>query len=410
MKRTQGLGILVCTSALLSVTFLGACQAEPPSREQSSDSGDPWIAGFLSSAHHWNDRGDDDLVFLPVQGQSRYPVSDVVNVAENVLLYQNNNGGWPKNYDMWAVLTKDQVAALEQAKGTTNTTFDNGATHSQVHFLAHAYRETGDTCYRDACLRGLDFILQAQYENGGWPQSFPDRSGYRRHITFNDGAMIGILSVLKRTVDGDREFTFVDDIRRGQVRDAYRRGLECILRCQIVEKGRPKVWCQQHDEEDFSPRGARTFELAALASEESAEIVSFLMSLNAPDTAVIRAVSSAVQWFDDAALSGIRVETVEAPSADYRYHASREDKVVVRDPDAPRIWARYYELETGVPLFSNRDGRPVYSLAEVERERRTGYAWYSYTPQGVLKAYPLWIERSTPASGLPKGTPEQGKR
>ncbi len=325
MTRTQGLSILVCSSTLLSVTLLGACQSEPRSWQRPSDSDEPWIEGFHSSARHWNDRGDDDLVFLPRQGQSRYPVSDVVNVAENVLLYQNTNGGWPKNYDMWAVLTKDQGTALERAKGSTNTTFDNGATHSQVHFLAHAYRETGDTRYRDACLRGLDFMLLAQYDNGGWPQSFPDRSGYRCHITFNDGAMIGILRVLKRIVDGDREFAFVDEIRRGNVRDAYRRGLECVLRCQIVEEGRPKVWCQQHDEEDFRPRGARTFELAALASEESAEIVSFLMSIDTPDSAVIQAVSSAVQWFDAAALSGIRVEVVEAPAADYRYHASRED-------------------------------------------------------------------------------------
>jgi len=390
MRQLKLLWHLVCAGFVLTAPVVGACSPSPGPQLSSIETDAPWTAGFRSSAHHWLDLTDDERVISPLPDQPHYPPSDVVSIADNILLYQNENGGWPKNYDMWAILTDDQVARLRDAKESTTTTFDNGATHSQVHFLAHAYQETGEQRYRDACVRGLDFILSAQYENGGWPQSFPNRSGYRRHITFNDGAMIGVMSVLKRIVEGDPDFEFVDEIQQERVRQAYTKGLACILRCQIVEAARLKAWCQQHDEVDFRPRGARTFELPSIASEESAQIILFLMGIDAPDSTLVRAISAAVHWFQEVALSGLRVKVVQAPVTDYRYHRSREDMVVVHDPDAPPIWARYYELDTGKPLFCNRDGKAVYSLEEVERERRTGYAWYSYAPQEVLQRYTTW--------------------
>ena len=35
----------------------------------------------------------------------------------------------------------------------------------------------------------------------------------------------------------------------------------------------------------------------------------------------------------------------------------------------------------------------VYSLAEVDRERRDGYGWYTYEPQKVLNAYSSWQQK-----------------
>lgn len=39
-------------------------------------------------------------------------------------------------------------------------------------------------------------------------------------------------------------------------------------------------------------------------------------------------------------------------------------------PSKPLIWTHYYELKTNKLLFCNRDSKVVYSLAEVDRERR----------------------------------------
>ena len=65
--------------------------------------------------------------------------------------------------------------------------------------------------------------------------------------------------------------------------------------------------------------------------------------------------------------------------------------MVVADPTAPPIWARFYEIGTNRPFFCGRDGVKKYSLAEIEHERRIGYAWYTNAPAYLLdKEYPLW--------------------
>jgi PelA/Pel-15E family pectate lyase len=88
-----------------------------------------------------------------------------------------------------------------------------------------------------------------------------------------------------------------------------------------------------------------------------------------------------------------RVKTIKAPTMQTPYRVSTTDRVVVTEPNAPPIWTRYYELKTHRPLFCNRDSKIVYSLAEVDRERRDGYGWYTYSPQKVLNLYPEWQKK-----------------
>jgi PelA/Pel-15E family pectate lyase len=352
------------------------------------------VMGFWDSSHHWYDIRDEDRIVLPLPDQQRYKPTDIKKIADNILLFQKTNGGWPKNYDMLAVLTPNQKEAVEASRhDTMATTFDNGATHSQVLYLAKAYARIGDDRYKEACLRGLDFILSAQYPNGGWPQFYPDTSGYRKYITFNDGAMIGVMEVLEAIVQDKPFFSFVDNERRQKVKAAFDKGVSCILKTQITGNGTLTAWCQQHDNVDFLPRSARSFELASICNQQGAEIVLFLVSLRHPSKGIVTSVGSAVKWFKRSRILGIRINTIHPPKKDYRYHTTTIDKVVVKDPKAPPIWARFYELGTDRPLFSSRDGKPVYSLAEVDRERRTGYVWHTYAPEEVLEDYAGWRKR-----------------
>jgi PelA/Pel-15E family pectate lyase len=280
-----------------------------------------------------------------------------------------------------------------KSKNELNTTFDNGATHSQLNYLAQSYTKTKIEKYKDAFIRGIEFVLSAQYENGGWPQFYPDTSGYRKYITFNDGAMISVMELVKKIVTNRGDFKFIDHNLFTRITNAYHKGIECILKCQVEENGIKTAWCQQHDNVNFTPRDARTFEPAAICNGESSSIVKFLMSIENPNENINHSIKSAVKWFEDSRIFGIRVDFIKAPKVDYKYHVAEFDRVVVEDPDAPPIWTRFYELVTHKPLFCNRDGHIVYSLKEVERERRTGYAWYVYDPQEILDLYPAWVER-----------------
>jgi PelA/Pel-15E family pectate lyase len=364
-----------------------AAQKKKLKRSSGKDTID--VSTFWDSSHHWYDINDEvTKIIVPVPGQKQYDKTEIEKIADNILLYQRSNGGWPKNYDMRAILTDDQKKALVSAKDDIlMTTFDNGATHSQVEYLARVYSITKKTQFKEACLKGIDFILSAQYSNGGWPQFFPDTSGYRKYITFNDGAMCGVMKVLLAIVQNKSHYSFVDEERRTKVQKAFDKGLECILNCQIKVNDTLTAWCQQHNNITLLPQNARTFEPKAICSQESAGLLEFLMSIKNPSQEIINSVNAAVQWFEKSKIFGLKYENVSAPHADFQYHKADFDRIVVEDSTAPPIWARLYEIDTNKPIFCNRNGIVVYSLAEVERERRTGYAWYGYEAQPVLNKY-----------------------
>jgi PelA/Pel-15E family pectate lyase len=101
---------------------------------------------------------------------------------------------------------------------------------------------------------------------------------------------------------------------------------------------------------------------------------------------VVQAVEGAVAWFEAAKISGIRVE--RRPDSQ---SAKGFNKVVVQDPAAPPMWARFYEIGTNRPIFSDRDGVAKHALAEIGYERRNGYNWLDYWPRDLLaKRYPAW--------------------
>lgn len=351
------------------------------------------VSGFYDSAHHWYDITDHDQAFLPLKNQKRYKPSQVKEIADNVLLYQQKNGGWPKNYDMLAILTNEQKEILKKEEDSLRTTFDNGATYSQIEYLAKAFSKLKDEKYKSGVLKGINFILSAQYANDGWPQFYPDTSGYRKYITFNDDAMIGVLKVLHEIVQNKPYYSFVNIDLRGKVKNSLWNGIDCILKCQIKENGKLTIWCQQHDNIDFHPVGARTFELASKGADESVGVVLFLMNIDNPNKEIINSIESAVNWFSDSKILGIKVKIIKAPKIIFKYRKSTTDKIVVRDSSAAPVWARFYTLKTNKPFFSDRNGKPFDSLSEIGRERRDGYRWYTYAPQKVLDKYESWKKK-----------------
>jgi PelA/Pel-15E family pectate lyase len=309
--------------------------------------------------------------------------------AETLLLYQRDNGGWPKNFE-WDDRVDDRTRKeLLSQKQRNDTTIDNGATHREIRYLARAYVRFKDERYQKAALKGIAFLLEAQYDNGGWPQYHPGATGYHRYITFNDNAMIGVMALFRDIAHGKSEFSFVNEKTRQKAAEAVKKGVDCILKCQIVVKGAKTVWCAQHDEKTLEPRKARSYELASLSGGESVKIVRFLMMIENPTRETTEAIEGAAAWFDRAKIRGISLKTVED-----RSKPGGRDKIVVQDSSAPPMWARFYEIETNKPFFCSRDGVPKYRLSEVSHERRTGYSWLGYYGDSLLeKEYPAWREK-----------------
>lgn len=388
--------ILILLTIISNLPLYAQLQVNDEKRDSIS------MIPFFDSVHHWYDIHDDGNIVNPIANQPRYKETEITNIADNILLYQRDNGGWPKNYDMQAILTNEQVDSLVKTKDQLNTTFDNSTTYTHIEYLAQVYTLKKAEKYKDSCLKGINFVLSAQYPNGGWPQYFPLRENYSRRITFNDGAYLGIIVMLKKIIDNNPDFSFIGNEVRKEVRRAYEKGLECILNSQIVDNGRLTAWCQQHNEIDLKPAWARAYEPPSICNGESAPIVLFLMNLDNPDQRIIESVQCAVKWFNDSKIYYTRIKTVAAPLEKSQWRNSTSDQVVVIDSLAPPIWTRYYELGTERPLFSDRNNKFLYSLAEVSRERRSGYSWYTYAPKMVLDKYPEWQKKWAPYQNVLK--------
>lgn len=318
----------------------------------------------------WNDAIVDHT-------EAAFASAEMRAVADNVVLHQSAEGGWPKNTNL-------AVPPSGPASPNVANTIDNDGTTLPMEFLARVI-QAGGAQYTPAFERGLDYLLAAQYPNGGWPQFYPLRGGYYDRITFNDDAMIRVMTLLRDIASGEAPYRFVDAERRSRAAAAADRGLALILRTQIRQGGALTAWCAQYDSE-LQPAWARDYEPPSLSGAESVGIVRYLMTLERPSPEVIAAVDGAVAWLRAVAIEGVRVES-------FTDAEGQPDRRAVADADAPLVWARFYELGSNRPIFLGRDSVVRYTFAEIERERRAGYHYYGDWARPVLELYPAWRAR-----------------
>lgn len=356
-------------------------------------------------------------ILLFGQDPAWYAGKEAVRIADNMLAYQRNNGGFPERWpgiDYTLVLSEKQKADIRAENKRTDSSLDNGSTHTQLRYLAKVATATGEDRFKAAFIKGVDYLLAAQQPSGGWMQSWPHAlyGSYASNITFNDGAMIGAMTVLQNVARKKADYVFVDETRRKKAAEAVARGIDCILKCQIVVDGTPTVWCQQHDVKTLQPRGARSFEPPALCSWESIGIVQFLMQIDNPDPEVIAAIQNAVAWYEKVKIVGKQI--VKKRSQDGR----TLDCVIVNNPDVPPQWARFYnngklnpwplgvaEIKLNQPIFIDTHpqrgfdghGKVYDTLAAISLERRKGYNWMGpYANDLLNKDYPAWQKKWAP--------------
>src|SRR5689334_4293085 len=174
MKTTMCKAVPILSVLLIVLSVTTFAQSKSPSNAIDPEP-------FADASHHWCDIYEKTNVIFAKPNQPKYQTTQLKEIGDNILLYQKNNGGWPKNYDIFAILTPDQKDSLITAKSILNTTFDNGTTYTHVAALSQIYSVTHTEKYKDAALKGGDFILSAQYSSGGWPQYYPLVDNYSRH-------------------------------------------------------------------------------------------------------------------------------------------------------------------------------------------------------------------------------------
>lgn len=315
----------------------------------------------------------------PIPWFDSYVTGDLeqdIRQADILLTWQMDNGSWYKfshgEYDRpWN--GEEPRSGMHQSNGTEIGTIDNKATTEEIIFLALMYRETGDERYKEAVIKGIDFLLTMQYPSGGWPQVFPRDGGYADYVTFNDDAMIRVMNLL--TLFRDRQYPFdrlEDEDRRLKAEKALEAGLDYILQSQIVVDGQLTAWCAQHDPVTYEPKEGRGFEPPSISGNESVNIVKYLMTIEEPSDEIKRAIVGAVKYFKKVEWKNVRYVQAD-PNQAYFYGEEGEG-----------TWFRFYEIGTNLPMFTTRLGVVHYTIFGLDQPNRDGYHWAGNWPSQII--------------------------
>ncbi len=306
-----------------------------------------------------------------------YAQDEAKQLAAVILSYQTPSGGWSKHTGYTNGPRQPGMQWTSQnepgQKPHYVATFDNRATTEEMYFLAQVWFATKREDCKAGFIKGLNFILAAQFPNGGWPQVYPLEGGYHDDITFNDGAMTRILELLHAIRRGEPDYALLDETLRQKAGAALDAGLRCVLKTQVMVDGKRTVWCAQYDPLTLQPAAARAMEPVTLSGLESADILSFLMSITNPSPEIVASIESGLAWLQAAKITGLT--------------RTKRDGKTVFDPDpasAQVYWARFYNLTNGRPVFPGRDGVLYDSFNEMAAKNKVGYDYYSTLPGSIV--------------------------
>jgi len=350
----------------------------------------------------------------PVAGSGKMPLNkdaawyatpEARAIADTIVSFQTPSGGWSKNQDrskparLRGQRFSNDAETMQLDTGSFDApndrfwtfvgTLDNGATTTEMRFLGRVQAQLpgkdGDS-YRASIVKAVNYLLMAQYPNGGWPQNYPLEGGFHDGITFNDNAAAEAAMILEDIAEGHADFAFVPKELRRKAGAASARAIRPILDAQVVVKGKKTIWPQQVDALTLKPISARNYEMRSLASAESAEVLQFLMRQPNPTPEITAAIDSGIAWLKEHAIHGKAFTKV----------SEEEGRKLVDKPGAGPLWSRNYDIHTEKPIFGDWDKSIQDDVNNISKGRRNGYSWYNAAPQKAIDTYAA-MQRKTGA-------------
>ncbi len=235
---------------------------------------------------------------------------------------QKKTGGWDRKFDFSTPYSHEYC------------TFDDNSTQGTLRFLMALDMIIKKKSLINAVEKGLRFMLESQYETGGWPQWYPLRGGYHDFYTFNDNAMNDCINVM---IDAHKNYDKQEYLR------SIKKAGNFLILSQIVPP--QPGWAQQYNLY-LQPAWARSFEPPAVCPSATVRNIKTLIDiyLYTGSGKYLEPIPDAIRWLKISILPNGK-------------------------------WARFCELGTNRPLYYDRGRIPVLSTEELGEERRTGYGY-----------------------------------
>jgi hypothetical protein len=263
-----------------------------------------------------------------------------VDAAYALAWGQSKCGGWRYLVDVEG-LSRDAELPRPENSGV----FDDNTTQGTLTFLINLDKAVDEPWLDKSIERGLDFVVEAQYDNGGWPQIYPLAGGYHDYYTFNDNVINDCIRLMLLAHEQYGDDTYLESALAGG---------DFI----VLSQGDPPQagWAQQYNM-DMEPAWARSFEPPGICSAVTARNIRTLIDLYvySGEERYLQPIEEAVDWLEDSRL---------------------EDGG----------WARFYEIGTNTPIFGDRDGEVHYDINEISEERRSGYGWLGSWGESAIHA------------------------
>jgi len=260
---------------------------------------------------------------------------EAVSIGRAISCVQTPAGGWPSEArPAWRCIGRapEQIDQL--------ATFDDGTSASILYFAfalddALAERHVPSPPWLTAMIdKGLAFVVRAQDARGGWPQQVGHDEGYHELSTLNDDVTPGLIRLL---------LTAHQRYGRAEYLAAAERGGDFLLEAQGPSQ--QAAFAQQYSA-SLNPAAGRSFEPLAYSSLETAYAINALLDL----------------------YTATGHET-------YLHAARRAADWLSRSKSASGEWARFYEIGTNRPIYSDRQGTIAYDVSETPQELRESYRW-----------------------------------
>jgi PelA/Pel-15E family pectate lyase len=330
-----------------------------------------------------------------------YGSAEARAVADAIVTFQTPSGGWSKNQDRSIARLPGQrfsndAETMEQNPANFDApadrfwtfvgTLDNNSTWTEMRYLAKVAAQVpgrqGDA-WRASVIRGVNYLLNAQYPNGGWPQIWPLEGGFHDSVTFNDNAVAEAAMILRDVSNGAEGFGFVPADLKARAAEATKKAIEVTLAAQVRKKdenGQDRLlgWPQQVEPMRLVPTSARNYEPRSIASGETTDILLFLMGEPDPSPEIQAAIRGAVAWLEAVRVYGKSFEMTD------------DGRKLIDKPGAGPLWSRNYDLVTGRPIFGDKDQTIHDDVNGISIGRRNGYSWWLTQPQKALDAYAVW--------------------